>query len=318
MPTPSNLVHPRVRAVLEPFVRYRGDWIFHYPVYLNTFCFTYDLAALLSDGPVSVGANPLGGNFRRHDWSRGEGGLPEFTYRRDIEIFVAVDRMLKHAENMGHDIDRRRHRVLFTRYDVKRVFVRKRTGTSAGVRKCLLITDLPQNAEELLDEWKIKPPRGQLKKFRHLRLVDMRLSSKRELHDLFADDNKLYLFGAPMAYVLKQLAGNVPGAKYIELKAGMKPVDTFFVFRCNSGVDPQRLQKLRDAVDEYYRLIFGAKQPEVFLHPKVAWEYGRIASTMGQPHPFHEVQEPATAPTKKVMAGMNERYAKILLDHHRT
>ena len=310
----SKLVNPQVRAVLEPFIRYRDDWIFHYPVYLNAFCFAYDLAALLADGARPTVPDALGGNLLRHDWWR---GLPEFTYRRDIEVFVATRGMISQAKTEGHDIGPQ-HSVRFTRYDVKRVFVRKRPALPA--RKWLLVTDVPQTSEELLEDWKTKRPRW-LSKLGTFQLCkdDIRLSFQRELHDLFAEDGKIYVFSAPMAYVLKQQsAPNDPAAKYVEIGAGAKPIDTFYVFRCNSGVDPAKLKELRAAVAGYYRLIFGTKQPERFLHPNVASEYARIASTVGQPQPFQELHlSTATMPRKPKNKALIAQYGQILLDHHR-
>ncbi len=306
---------PRVRAALEPFVRYRNDWLFHYPVYLNTFCFTYDLAVLLSGVVTTKVPDALGGNFQRHDWWL---GLPKFTYRRDIEIFTAVKRTIDGARTQGHDI-RREHIVRFTRYDIKSVFVRKRPGTPTQKRNCLLVTDLPQNAEELVDTWAVKAPPWFVQQFGGFRLTrdHICLSFQRELHDLFAGDDKIYIFSAPLAYQLKKQSSRTnPKAKYIEQKAGIRPVDTFFVFRCNSGVDPQRIRDLRAAVASYYDLLFSSPQIESLLHPKVAWEYGRIASTVGQPHPFPEVHEVDLRKGPRPM-DLRGRYAEILANHHR-
>jgi hypothetical protein len=312
----STLVHRRVRAALKPFIDHRNDWTFHYPVYLNTFCFTYDLASLLSAGAGEPGTDALGGNFRRHDWWR---GLPEFTYRRDIEIFVAVAGMIGDAKNEGHDIQSQ-HVVRFTRYDVKRVFVRKRSPSAA--KKWLLVTDVPQAAQQLVEAWTLKRPPW-LRQFGSIQLTlnDIRLSFRRELHDLFADDGKIYLFSAPMAYVLRQQsARNDPRDKYIEERAGMKPIDTFFVFRCNSGVNPEIVRQLRTAITHYYHLIFNARQPWHYLHPKLALEYGRIATTVGQPQPFPEIHQLRPMVTRKHSSrpDLIKRYAQILLDHHHT
>ena len=314
MATPSTQVNAAVRRLLQPFVDYRDDWILHYPVYLNTFCLTYDLAALLSGSPAPRSADAL---FRRHDWWT---GLPQFTYRRDIEIFVAVDSMIQKARADGHDIQSRQI-VRFTRYDVKKVFVRKRAKGAPRPRKWLLVTDVPQSSQELVSAWQRRRP-AWLKQFGNFRLTsnDIRLSIDRELHDLFANDGKVYLFSAPMAYVLKQQSQPASRAKYIEQNAGMKPIDTYFVFRCNTDVDPAKIRLLRDATAAYYRLLLGATRPQHYLHPQVAREYGRIASTVGQPQPFPEIHDPRHAAAAVRSPANNailvKRYADILLDHH--
>jgi hypothetical protein len=307
---PFQQVHARVRSALQPFVRYRDDWIFHYPVYLNTFCFTYDLAALLSDGAASGEPDPLGGNFRRHEkWGD---GLPKFTYGRDIEIFVAVRPMIEQAQREGHEI-RREHCVCFTRYDIRTVFVRRRSAPIPPP-KWLLVTDVPETAKELLKTWEARRPRW-LTRLGIVRLStrDIRSSSDRELHDLFSEDGKIYVFSAPMAHFLEEQP-----AKYEQQNAGVHPIPTFFVFRCNSGVEPEKVKQLKTAVAKYYRLILGGSRPATFLHPRVGWEYGRIASTVGQPHPFWEVHKPADK-LLSLRGNMKlvTRYAKILVKHHR-
>lgn len=309
----SSEVHPRVRAALAPFLKYRHDWIFHYPVYPNTFCFAYDLAALLS-GSRAAQADPhtLGDNFRRHD---GLSELPEFTYRHDIEIFVAVEEMIEEAKNKGHDINGS-HSVCFTRYDMKWVFLRKSASAQSAAHKWLLITDLPRIARELVKAWK-EPPAwirraAQCQKIE----IDIRSSWERELHDLFANDPKIYLFGAPMAAFLKlQSNKKDPQARYIAGRAGLKPIPTFFVFRCNSGVDPMKVRGLRAAVAAYYRLIFRARRLHSFLHPRVAREYARLASTVGLQHPFNFIPTKAGATSMRTDAGL-KLYAKILQRHH--
>jgi hypothetical protein len=281
--------------------------LLHYPVYINAFCFTYDLAALLADPRSSDSPDPLGGNFRRHDWWH---GLPSFSYQRDIEIFVAVKPMIEHAQAAGHAIDLRKHCVRFTRYDVGRLFLRKRH-TSIPPKRWFIVTDVPQTAEELLKDWRSTPPHW-------LRGLDLsthniRQSFDRELHDLFSDAGKIYVFSAPMAYSLKKQQ-----AKYRQVQSGAKPIETYFALRCNSGVPLSTIREIRDCIRKYFALVLNAPNPRHFLHPDVAWEYGRIATTIGQPHPFFEVtaphdgqRDPAT--DRKMLA----RYAEILKDHHR-
>jgi len=309
MDTCSELVNPQVSAALSPFIRDRHDWILHYPVYLNGFCFAYDLAALLSGCTKQTSPDPLGGNFRRHDWWR---GLPEFTYRRDIELFVATKTMISQAIAEGHDIGPQ-HCVLFTRYDVKWVFVRNR---KMPAKRWLVVTDVPQTSEELLDAWKSNRP-GWLSKLGNVQLSkdDIRKSFQRELHDLFADDGKIYIFSAPMAYMFKQQSAHAD-ARYKAIRAGAQPIDTYYVFRCNSGVDPARLKELRTAIADYYGLIFGTKQPELYLHPNVASEYGRIASTVGQPQPFSGIHLSPGALSGQKSKAMVAEYGRILRDHH--
>jgi hypothetical protein len=71
-------------------------------------------------------------------------------------------------------------------------------------------------------------------------------------------------------------------------------------------------------VEQYYELIFQPNQAEVLLHPLVAERYARIASTVGQPHPFpeiHDLHHPNDRTSRK-LDELNELYAQLLREHH--
>ena len=97
--------------VLAPLLRNHAAWTLHYPMYVNTFCLAYHLVASLR------ASNPLlQPNVIRNEWWQGR---PQFTYRTDIEIFVAVDTTKVEIKHEGHRIDDDQV-IEFTRYGCKK------------------------------------------------------------------------------------------------------------------------------------------------------------------------------------------------------
>ena len=305
-------VASQIASVLEPFLE-RKDWTLHYPLYVNTFCLAYHLAALVA---VRFGSEAVRDHFIRHDWAH---GMPAFTYRSNIEIFVGVHETLKKLEELGHD-SKSFQSVAFTGYSLKRIFVRKDRPHEGPM---LLITDVRENAQRLLRSWREVPPN-----LGDIGTIDpdpqmIRDSRDRGLHDFFDDCRKMYLFSAPMEWLLELQTGD----KYLVCPIPTEVIDTAYLFRCNLPISASRVKELQRAVRDYYGLIY-SDQMEQFVSPDMANHYGRIANSSGQPNPFPEVtklilddrialeQESRKHDKVNDELVMQDRYVKILKTYH--
>ena len=87
--------------------------------------------------------------------------------------------------------------------------------------------------------------------------VEIRNAWERELNDLTAPNPKIYLFGAPMTYILSQNTESIIGslAKYESFPSKLTPVPTYYVLRCNSPKAERLVEEIGESIKTYYRSI---------------------------------------------------------------
>jgi hypothetical protein len=268
-------------------------------MYINTFCLAYHLTAAIAG--MAVKPEGWGNWILRNDWWQGR---PQFNYRTDIEIFVAVEATWQTLISEGHDLDKTTDVLEFTRYDIGNVFLRKMpsnsvVGSSKG--SSILVTDVRTTAEFYLSSMKKSPAAWPLPSS-DLKNIQIHNAWERNLPDLFATNGKLYVFGAPMTHILSSNED-----KYTPRETGVDAIPTYYVFRCNAPKSASTLRVIRDAIAEYYYFILDLNDPNGFIDDSVADAYARMAMTTGEANPFFDLS---------LGHSMSGLYRDILQRHH--
>ncbi len=296
------------------------NWTFHYPVFMNTFCFAFHLSeALKIKKRDKLCRDEFSKRFVRHDWTT---PLPEFGYDTDIDIFIGIKGVVEEAEKQGHSIDKYQVEP-FTRYNPCEVFIQKNVaGSSEKIDEnntLLFITDVETTAMELKEQWEhTEIPNEISDAFPGVTTehIEIRNSTKRCFSDLVSTRQKIYVFSAPMSWYFRENKD-----KYEQVTVSIEPIETSMIFRVNSGVDKRQVIELASATREYYRYIFDTKNRKK-LTDNLCGSYSRIAKTIGQQHPFPELAVPKQYIEQEFRTNMTKnsslplRYWDILDRHH--
>ncbi|MDB5470161.1 MAG: hypothetical protein JWR84_1721 [Caulobacter sp.] len=316
MSTTSTTVPSPIRRILAPFLRHAKSWTLHYPVYLNTFCLAHHLAACFAE--KGVGADDIRQHFVRNDWWHGR---PRFNYKTDIEIFVGVEETIDDLKKSGHQIGGIQM-IEFTSYNVAHVFQRldgngNPRPNSNGLPP-IIVTDVYTTAKlfrESICDGSLSAP-GILTSADAESAV-IRNSWDREIGDFFAENPKIYLFGAPMTHILLENSKNFCSApKYEKQDIAMKSIKTYYVMRCNSPIRDGMVISLGKAIKEYYDYLYSHTDA---VDPSLPDRYARIALTSGEANPFPEIYqfERSAGPRPLTQtASLVDRYRDILARHH--
>jgi len=293
---------------LEPLLNRSIPWTLHFPMYVNTYCLAHHLASGLKR--LGLGAEAIDRHFVSDDWWR---GCPTFMYRTDIEIFVAVDLVLKRLGALGHSVP---EKVAFTRYRQEWVFTRDNRASAAG--KPILVTDTEPTVDILKSSWGKSPP-SWLASYGVGDVKDLEVCTawSRSIGTFFEERKKIYVFGAPMTQIM--YSQSIASPEYTCQKASISPIKTYFAFRCNAGVRDADLRTLSSALANYFQELFSKPDPVLASGYSLPRNYARFAMSSGQPNPFPEVY-PASgaAQPRKTSRGRDlpQRYYDILKRHH--
>ncbi len=312
-----------------------GKWVFHYPVYINTFCLAYHLAELL-DGRVE--------NMRHylvpHDWSQ---GIPHFLHTADVEFFIATEPMIEEVREQTNCVEGRE----FTKYRVGSIFVNrarlKRTLdhelsdiqdieslealvrlllSIRNIKDLIVITDVPQSARLFAEELeklfaKFSTSGSSVKNI----TIRIRGYWQRDMTDLFERIiPKIYLFSAPIAAIFEdRRARYIP----IDIDKSVPNIPTFVAARYAADIEDIEVQKMLDCIETYYKNLFDAAADAVRCNSVPKWAknlscyYGRHAESSRQMNPFSQfgaLLSDDGHPTN--VKARDLEYLKILDRHH--
>jgi hypothetical protein len=283
-------------------------------MYVNTYCLAHHLAAGLSD--LGKSCEEIDRHFVLEDSWR---GLPQFTYRTDIEIFVGVDQTITNLRDRGH---KKLHEVQFTKYCQRKAFIRtcadNEESTRFDIKPPLLVTDIVPSAEIVREKWVSSPPLW-LSNYdacaqNNLEIIQ---STDRSIGSLLQTRKKVYIFGAPMTQIM--LAQSGIGCKYEEKDADAPAIPTYYVLRCNAEVPKEDVSALKSSMAQYYNEIYSSAteiKSSGFALPR---NYARLALSSGQPNPFPEIypaEKVNLCAASDIGQTLTDRYQDMLMRHH--
>lgn len=300
-----------VSKLFEFFVNTDIEWVVHYPVFMNTFCFAHHLAQTAAQNLPNPTEEYFRTRFIRHDWSN---LLPSFTYTSDVEMFVGLDEAIIEARSQGHMIQD--FAVFpFTDYNQSEIFVRRYPTQSQNSEKTYLITDVEVTARSMLKRWKEEGrlPLEMTAELPNLKPQDIiiRSSSSRCIRDLVGTHQKIYLMSAPMSWYFSQNK-----TKYTSIPITSEPVSTNIVIRANSGIAEKQVNHFIKDLKTYYSSIYNGGSNVDLINEDLCKAYARMAKTIGQQHPFPDLAAPPAYRPKDVDEPPSIRYQKILDKHH--
>jgi hypothetical protein len=329
MPRLTGLAYP---SELLPLRSHLGDWVFHYPVFLNTYCLAFHLGRLVFE--IAKDQDPVLKSLKRQDHWAVTNKSPEqavrdsFTEKHKVELFIAGEEMITKLKIVGEKITT----IPFTSYRLRSVLLhRQKTALQAGIKdertldiktyddlvtfvrstrikKFYIITDVPPTAKEFKADLLSKSGAAQR--------VDFQIRDywSREEGDFYDTTPKLYVFSAPLLSILKTLK-----SKYCVVDvASFAPFETYVGAKIRAGTPDKLVADVTSSISQYFSAVFALANTVDALQPKTipAWWrgagrcYSRAADSSRQPDPFPKAKYSLTPQTADDLA-----YLRILKQH---
>jgi hypothetical protein len=326
MPT-SLLPYPPALEPLRPLV---GRWVFHYPVFLNTYCLAHHLGKLIVAGGNHSCDDVADALHQQRHWGSAAASAEHaiqlsFTEKHEIELFIATRDMLESLTE-SNEI----WYVPFTRYKLHSLLLhREKALTAANNPKCVpdkwrlkdlteflekgaieqvyVVTDIRPTANLVVEQISAKV---------HTKFVrfDIKDYSSRQEADFYDETPKLYVFSAPLLELMLQRK-----QKYFQIDVkDLGPAETFVGAKVRIGTPPKDIETVLGSVSRYYAELY-ALAPRANHQSVPDWwegaaeQYSRAARSSMQPDPFGYFSR-----GKATMLAKDGRYFDILHRHHQT
>jgi len=329
----GRLSYPHALDALLP---HSGQWAFHYPIFLNTYCLAFHLGRLLFQkyGDIDSVRKAL---RRQEHWARAEKDrtkTPEqllvdaFAEKYKVELFIAgEDQITKMRALSGGHIEM----IPFTSYRLRWVLLhRKKVADHLGVAqrevdvrtyddlvafiqkkkigKLCIVTDVEPTAKQFVNDFRrrLGPT--------HKVNFTIRDYWTREEADFYDLTPKLYVFSAPLLSILKQFT-----SKYCVVDVeSFPPFETYVGAYVRPKTSDSLVNDVATGVSRYFRDVFDLAGTVDTLNQRtlppwwigVGQRYSRMAHSARQPDPF------AAQPRIKANVQDDLNYLRILSLHH--